>query len=286
MGYTVLILGGDSVIGKALSDYFISRNIKHITTTRQISKVSRDCVFLDLERPDLWEVPPYVNAAVICAGISNLNFCRNNHKIAEKINVENILLLARKLNKRNVHITYISSNLVFDGTTPSKCPADKVNPKTVYGSLKAKAEIRLSDICKKLAIIRITKVFHKNMTLLKHWNSCLTCNKAINAFSDYNCAPLDLRTTIIGVYYITTNHLSGIWHFSPIKDVKYSEIAFELACIKNYNRELIKQVSSRDIGRLEHSPCHTTLDSTRSRSELNLNFMNMKAVLRSIYSSN
>ena len=197
-----------------------------------------------------------------------------------------ILLLAGKLNKRNVHITYISSNLVFDGKTPNKCPADQVNPKTVYGSLKAKAEIRLRDICEQLAIIRITKVFYKNMTLLKHWNSCFISNKVISVFSDYHCAPLDLRTTIKGIYYITINHLSGIWQFSPMNDVKYSEIASELAHIKNYNRELIKQVSSIDTGRLEHSPCHTTLDSTRSRSELNLNFMNMESVLKSIYGSN
>ena len=124
------------------------------------------------------------------------------------------------------------------------------------------------------------------MTLLKHWNSCLIHNKVINVFSDYHCAPLDLHTTIMGIYYITINHLIGIWQFSPIKDVKYSEIAFELACIKNYNSELIKRVSCRGMDRIEHSPCHTTLDSTRSRSKLNLDFMNMETVLRSIYSAN
>ena len=82
------------------------------------------------------------------------------------------------------------------------------------------------------------------------------------------------------------NHLTGIWQFSPMDDVAYSDIALELARRKKLNQALVKPTLSTIKTTLEHIPRHTTLDSSRSRSQLNLDFVDMPNVLDLIYDTN
>jgi dTDP-4-dehydrorhamnose reductase len=282
MSGQVLIVGIDGTIGNAVLKWFQQNNKSVIATSRRTKSLGDGCFFLDLENPDFKRIPHSVQSAIFCAAVTDLSFCQKNHDQAKKINVDNTLLLARELNKRGVFITFLSTNLVFDGATPNTHWATTMNPKTVYGTLKAEAEIGMEDSLEKFAIIRLSKVVSKEMTLLNTWMRNLDEGITIQPFSDYRCAPIDLQTTIKGIARVTLNHLSGIWQFSPEDDVAYSDIALEVARQKKVDLDLVESIESASRITLEHIPRYATLDASFSCSELNLNFFDMPTLLENI----
>ena len=153
---------------------------------------------------------------------------------------------------------------------------------TIYGNLKAETEIQLADLFEHIAIIRLTKVFYSGINIINDWEKRLNLNKVIRPFSDYRCAPIGLQTTVKGIAQITLNHLPGIWQFSPECDVGYSDIALEVAYRNKADMALVKPVVSSTEATLEHVPKHTTLDASRSHSELDLNFKDMPTILDGI----
>ena len=282
MSGQVLVVGIDGTIGNAVFKWFQQNNKAVIATSRRQRSLGEGVFYLDLDNPNFNRIPHSVQSAILCAAETDHSFCRENHDQAKKINVDNTLLLARELGERGIFVTFLSTNLVFDGTTPNTHWATTMNPKTVYGALKAKAEIGIKDSLEKFAIIRLTKVVSKEMPLLNKWIWQLDKGVTIQPFSDYRCAPIDLQTTIKGIALITVNHLSGMWQFSPKIDVAYSDIALEVARQKKVDIDLVESIQSTTGTTLEHIPQYTTLDASYSCSELDLNFFDMPTLIENI----
>ena len=184
------------------------------------------------------------------------------------INVTQTLQLARRLAARGCFVVFISSNLVFDGSKPRRAAAEPACPKTEYGRQKAEAEAGLVALVAPAGIVRLTKVFHSQMPLVRGWMKSLREGQAIQPFTDLICSPITFNATIQTIAAVAERQLSGLWQLSGSADISYAGIATFVARRAECEASLVQPTVSRGLVNFEHLPPHSTLDATRARTEL------------------
>jgi dTDP-4-dehydrorhamnose reductase len=168
------------------------------------------------------------------------------------------------------HTVMLSSNMVYDGSMSLVASDVPRSPVTEYGRQKAELEgILLSDP-QKAAVLRLTKVLHRDLPLLNRWTADITAGKSIEAFADYFCSPILLSTVLRGLLRIINQGMGGVWQFSAPDQVSYAEIARHLAISLRASQSLVRESACGTS--VEHVPCHTTLDVSRASAELGLDF--------------
>ena len=86
----ILIVGVDSFIGKSLAIHCFANKIKFIGTTRRLKRVNDINKFLDLNlEPSLVWFPNDFSTAIICAGITSIEYCQKNPELSRNVNVIN-----------------------------------------------------------------------------------------------------------------------------------------------------------------------------------------------------
>ncbi len=271
----ILIIGGDGLLGSALLTYGRGLGWSVQATTRRPLAVQSGMVPLDLAAPpNDWTIPTNCESAVLCAGITRLDACRLDRDRTRQINVGQTIQLARRLTDTGVFVTFLSTNLVFDGSRPRQGPTDTLSPRTEYGRQKAEVEAALAAMADQVAIVRLTKVVHDEWPLLRGWTKELQAGRCVRPFNDLVCAPVPLDLVTRGVSDIAINRRPGIWQFSAPMDVNYADIAFHLADRIGADRTRVRPArTGQGAGSpLEHLPRHTTLDTSRARVELGLQF--------------
>ena len=191
--------------------------------------------------------------------------------------------LARRLVEKNCFVVFISSNLVFDGARPKRRPDEPVCPQTEYGRQKAEVEAGLATWPNQTAIVRLTKVVHADMALLKGWIQVLKERKRISAFGDSVCSPIGLDATVGAIATLADRQLSGIWHLSGASDMTYFELARCLAKALHLDQDLVDSLPVRDALNPEHLPRYSTLDATRSERELGFQVLDPAVVIERIF---
>jgi dTDP-4-dehydrorhamnose reductase len=235
---------------------------------------------LDLAQPpESWPDLPPCKAAVLCAAITNLDQCRRDSRGTRKINVEATLVLARRLADSGAFVTFVSSNLVFDGSRPLRKPDDPACPRMEYGRQKAEVEAGLAALGDRAAIVRLTKVLHKAMPLIRNWTHSLAMERPITPFHDLICSPISLDATVAALAGVTEKQLPGVWQLSARDDISYEGIANKLAIRLNARPDLIQTVSALAVSSPEHLASHSTLDASRSREELGFEWLDSETAL-------
>lgn len=278
----LLIVGADGLLGGALRRHWQQAGHDVLATHLLEIPDKQGAIFLDLSQPpETWPVLPACRAAVLCAGITSVEKCRNEARVTRLINVTRTVQLAERLIRRGAFIVFISSNQVFDGTRPRRQADEPFSPRTEYGRQKAEAEQALSQWPGRTAVVRLTKVFHPGLPLVVRWLETLSLAQSINAFTDYVCSPIELSTVVSGLAPIAENQLAGRWQFSGPADVSYFEIAQQLARSCGHEVGLVRPGSGR-AANPEHLPAYTSLDADRARRELHLAFPAPSVVIESI----
>lgn len=282
----LLIVGADGLLGGALRLRW--RQQKRAVAATALLPVADpvDLVQFDLSRPpDAWPVLPACRTAVICAAITSLDQCRRDPDGTRRVNVEHTLALAQRLAKQGAFVVFLSTNLVYDGAKPLRRADEPACPKTEYGRQKADVEAGLIAAGVRHAVVRLAKVFHAGLPLLRDWLVSLRAGRSITPFTDMVCAPVALETVLQGLAKVAENQLEGRWQFSPDQDITYASIAAELARLARADASLIQPASARALTALEHLPAHTTLDAQRAREELGLAFPNPYHVIAQTFDS-
>jgi dTDP-4-dehydrorhamnose reductase len=264
MDASLLVVGGDSTIGVALSEKWSTEGGRTLCTTRRRDKVDgQRWIYLDLAQSahDL-RIPFGCESAVVCTAETSLARCRQDPIGSRRVNVENTLRLTSQLVNAGCFVVFLSTGLVFDGSKPLRRSDEPVCPMTEYGRQKADAERAILTLGNQTAILRLTKVFHPNMSLLTLWRGQLAAGEKAKGFSDYICSPIRLDDVTRVVQLIATNHATGIWQLSGTQDRSYADIAVRLAIGWGFEESRVENAPAPK-GSLEHRPRFSTLDSSR-----------------------
>ena len=77
-----LVIGADSVIGRALNHRLIGTNLPVVGTSRHKDAAKDSCLYLHIgENEDARECPKGIDTAVLCAGVSKIQECASRPKL-------------------------------------------------------------------------------------------------------------------------------------------------------------------------------------------------------------
>jgi dTDP-4-dehydrorhamnose reductase len=265
----LLIVGGNSEIGKAAAAQLRPRHTT-IVTSRRPGNVGGSRIALDLAG-DLsgWEPPPGVTAACIFAAVARLADCAADPAGSARVNVTGTLALAERLIARGIYVLFLSTNQVFDGTTPH-VPADAPTaPVSEYGRQKARTEAALRALMDRgapVAILRLAKVVSRETALLRDWTTALAAGRPIRAFHDMTMAPAAVDTVVRAVDALMGERASGIFQLTGPRDLSYARAGHVLAERLRVDPALVTRASVTQAGLPAGvAPPNTTLDSSALR---------------------
>lgn len=285
MSRRFLVIGADGMLGGCLFARWQAVGFDAAGTTLLAPDRAglHQLDFANLARD--WKPPLESASAVICAAITNQEQCRRDPAGTRKINVTQTLALARRLVECGCFVTFISSNMVFDGSKPLRSTTEPVSPKTEYGRQKAEVESALSEMGNRTAVVRLTKVIQAGLPIVRGWRKSLAEGRQITPFSDYICSPLLLSAALDTVAAVAERQAPGTWHASSREDVSYADLARMVAQQLGFDQNLVVP-STSPAGLLEHLPSHTTMDAARTTSEFGIQFAPARQVIETCLNDN
>lgn len=224
---TTLVVGGDSLVGAALTRQLQRARQPVVATTRRSESATRPRIYLDLAAsPSDWRLPDSIDTAVLCAAASKSDACERDPVGTQRINVEGTVALAEAVVDRGGRVLFLSSNQVFDGITPFPAPDHPVCPVTEYGRQKAETETKLlARHASAVSVLRMTKVLGAHNPLFTGWMQELRRGGVIRPFRDMYISPVPVTAVLSIVALILERSLAGIFHLSAERDVSYEEAA-------------------------------------------------------------
>lgn len=254
-----LIIGSSGLIAPALAKRMESLGWHTTETSRKTS----DPVPFDLAYPDYSALPDRADAVFLIAAETSLRRCEHEPQATRQINVITPTRIAQRYSAAGAHVLMISTNLVFDGSTPHARPDTKRRPDCVYGAQKAELEDALLTLPGPATILRITKVAESLAALLAKWAQSLQIGDQIDAFSDMQCAPVSLHGVVEILTQAAQHGVSGILQHGGDRDVTYVDIAHQMRIFLGLPEQLVHPVTSADFVPAPIArPRHTTLAET------------------------
>jgi dTDP-4-dehydrorhamnose reductase len=265
-----LLVGGDSEIGAATRAFLTAQGHAVAATTRRAERASHDRPWLDLATPlQVWEPPAGTRSACIFAAMARLAACAADPAGTAHINVTQTLALIERLLARGVHVLFLSTNQVFDGTIPHTPAETPASPLSEYGHQKARVEAALHEHIRlgaPAAILRLSKVVSRGMPLIGDWMRTLSTGREIRAFHDMTLAPVPTEMVSAAVGALMQDCASGIYQLTGPRDVSYAEVGRFVAGHLDAEPSLVTEISAFEAGLPEGAtPRHTTLDSSLLR---------------------
>lgn len=241
----ILILGGNSTIGAELYKILASQGLNVDVTTRRVLDISNNVLFLDLADNKSFSsiLKHHYDSAIICSAVTSVAACQKEPKSTKCINVDATIEIINQLSKRGTHIVFISTSLVFDGTTAFAKPFDKKNPSCQYGEQKSIVEDYILTNNISAAIIRFAKVIPPLYPLFVDWIFRLGQREIISPYIDKKIAPVSLTFAVSILFWLTIYKKIGLYQVSSEFEITYLDAALYLAELKGLDYSLIKPTS-------------------------------------------
>lgn len=272
---SVLVVGGDGWLGRALGEALKRRGLRVISTTRRPGpEHTHGTLLLDLESDEArsFRPPEQISLAYLCAAVTSLETCRRSPDRSRQVNVERTVALGRTLAGSGAFVVFPSTSLVFDGSSPLARGDASPSPRCEYGRQKAEAESALlASEEGRVAVVRTTKILGPGVRLFDEWTRSLRMGRPVSAFFDMPIAPVSRELAVRALLKVGLSHLAGVFQLSACRDMSYAEAALHLARRLNADPQLVSSVSARSTRlELEHVPRFSSLDCARIASELGI----------------
>jgi len=241
----ILVIGGDSKIGKYLIPFLKKSNYSVISTTRNKKKIKKSKVFLDLSKIEKFTIPMNIDSAIFLASITKIKDCEDNYKQAYKVNGINTLKLINKLVQKNVFVCFLSTSIVFKNKTNLPKEDDMHKPISNYAKLKSFVEKKVFNFTKKikkeklLCVLRVTKNVDTFTEPFSDWIRQINKRSKFSALKDLYFSPVTFHDTIKIILKIIQKKYHGNYHFSGERDINYSDFARKLLKYNNLNQNLL-----------------------------------------------
>ncbi len=261
---SVLIVGGDSLIGRSVAETLRRRDVGCLASTRRPEQAGPQRPLIDLSRPSVdWTPPAGIRAALLCAARPSQQDCADHPDETRAVNVEAVLALGVNLSRAGIFTIFLSTSLVFDGKQPRMPANAPYRPIGAYGMQKVEAEQGLQAMfpTDRLAIVRLGKVLDPGAALLRDWRTALSESRRIEPFDDIAIAPLSPSFTADALSRILLAGKGGVFQLSSRDEITYAEAARILARRWGYDPALVAPRHGRDaIPALRDAPLHASLD--------------------------
>ena len=286
---SVLVLGGDSLVGRSVIRFLRGQGKQVYSTTRKRNSLTTYRLFCDIELLDSLAVPRVIGSVVIIAAATNYDRCARDPK-ARVINVELIPRLARSLLEKGLHVTFISTNSVFGGGTPWPSEGAQHAPDIAYAQQKSDGEKAIQEAAEelgaseKLCITRLTKILAADTSPIPAWLASWANGMPVEPFADLVFAPMSVDFVGKSLAYIGEKCFSGNLHLSGSNNVSYVTFAEAIARKLGFSPSLIQPTTSIEKGvHIAFRPTYSGIGMERTTALTGLKPQPLDQVLNDLF---
>jgi len=182
------------------------------------------------------------------------------------------------------HLTYVSTDYVFDGEKGIYSEEDQPNPISYYGYTKLKGEEFIKEHSQEWCITRASVIFGWGQTEKLNFATWLINNlkqqKELKILTDQYVSPT-LNTNLAEMLLeITERKITGIIHTAGVTRASRHEFALKLAQIFDLNTNLIKATIMNELPWKAKRPKDSSLNISKASALLNAKPLKLNEALR------
>lgn len=216
----IWVSGANGQVGRSVSHIIDKYEYEMLETDVEnldITDIEDVLRFGELNRPDI---------IINCSGITDINECEKNPRLAYKVNAlgaRNLSIVAKKLEARFVQL---STDDVFDGLSDTPYNEyDVTNPKTIYGKSKLAGENYVKEFNNRHFIVRSTWVYGDGDNFVADFLRKVDNNEQVSIANDHYGSPTSaeelakfimflINTNEYGTYHATNNGVCSRYEFA------------------------------------------------------------------------
>ena len=204
------------------------------------------------------------DVVVNCIGLTNVEACEDDEKLAAYTNVEIAQNIAQASKLSKVKLVHISTDHLFDGAKAYASEQEKKVPVNAYGRTKSQGEDVVLDTYPDALVIR-TNFFgwgpsYKPSFSDKILNS-LERNTPIQLFDDVYYTPVSVASLREYILALVEKSANGIFNVTSSERITKYEFGCLLTDAFGYSKNLIEPVSIESIPGLTQRPKDMSLSN-------------------------
>ncbi len=175
----VIITGASGLLGRAILKRF-QEKADWVALGLAFSRAGNNSSLQKVDLRDKEQVSSVIkdfqpNFIIHAAAERRPNFVEKQEEETAKLNVSATCYLAEAASDAKAFMLYISTDYVFDGTSPPYKPNDKANPLNKYGQSKLDGEIATMKHCTTSGVLRVPVLYgpvehlHESVITGKIW---------------------------------------------------------------------------------------------------------------------
>lgn len=276
-----VILGSTGLLGKTLLRTAKDKNLDVLGLSRNTKKYKIDYFNID----KLLKVLEYLKPKIIInsVGLTDIDFCEKNPKIAEQINTLPLKYLSKFSKKNNIKLIQISTDHFFTGDQNRKHKENsKIKLLNSYAKTKFMAE-KYTKHNKNHMIIRTNFTGYRNKKKNQTFIEWLLDNfkkKSFYLFDDFYCSTIDVKSLSNIIFDLIDLDFKGTINIGSRDTFSKKEFATRIADILKLNKDLILDGSVKSLKTKRAESLG--LDVTKIERILNYKMPNLRKVCENL----
>jgi dTDP-4-dehydrorhamnose reductase len=237
----------------------------------------------DLQRLDDWLISIKPDVVIHCAAMVDVDECEKNKDIAKSLHIKTTEVIARKLQKSNGQLVYISTDSVFDGNKKTLYTEDDdVQPLNFYAKTKllGEAPVLLTDkgLVLRTNIIGWSRTDKESFAewVLKG----LVEQRSLTLFHDVLFSPLHVSDLSIIIKETLGQQMCGLYHASSRDYVSKFDFGVIMADIFGLPSGNLVKKSVDELGLKAKRPKNMVLSNSKLHKEIGHDFPRTKDAVK------
>jgi dTDP-4-dehydrorhamnose reductase len=242
---------------------------QHVIRDPTMQVVSVDLTDDSAIRKILFDLRP--DAIVHCAAATNVDWCEDNPRQAEAINVQASAVLAEIASALNARFVYVSTDSVFDGKKGDYVETDEPAPLNVYARSKLAGE-RETLRRNTAAIVARVSIYGwnaQNKDSLAEWVlRRLEGGEHVPGFTDVFFTPILVNDLVPVLFAMLQHELSGLYHVAGSERISKFGFARRLATVFGFDPARVTPCQVKDMRLNAARPLDVSLNTEKVRTAL------------------
>lgn len=225
---------------------------------------------------------------VIHCGSLRIGICEKDPKLAYSINVEGTKNLVEICKKNGLHLIYVSSDAIFDGTAKNNLEQTVPNPLGIFGKTKVESETIIHQNLEDYCILRTSNLFgwDKKQQNFAQWIiQELSQNKTIEVISDQIITPSYCPNIAEIILESAEKKINGIYHAAGKESITRANFAEKIAKTFNLNEKLLIPTPLSELNLDMKRGKNCSLDTTKIQSIFKTPILSIDEALSDMYFS-
>ena len=211
-------------------------------------------------------------AIIHTAAYTNVDGCDINRDLAWKVNAEATKYIAKSSAEINAHLTYVSTDYIFDGEKGLYSEEDSPNPINHYGYTKLKGEEMVRKHSREWCIARTSVVYGWGKTKLNFATWIITNlrqGKEVKIITDQYVSPTLNINLAEMLLEIVERKITDIIHTAGATRISRFKFSTRLAEVFNLNINLVKPTSMDEMSWKAERPRDSSLNVNKALMVMN-----------------